>query len=45
MRRGFGRTVIERMARDMFGLESKLELLPTGVRWRTSIPVSLTAST
>jgi PAS domain S-box-containing protein len=45
MRRGFGRIVIERMARDMFGLESKLELLPTGVRWRTSIPVSLTAGT
>jgi hypothetical protein len=38
---GFGRTIIERMAGDMFGGTAKLELLPTGVYWSASIPRSL----
>jgi PAS domain S-box-containing protein len=38
---GFGRTIIERMAGDMFGGVAKLELLPTGVHWSASIPQSL----
>ena len=38
---GFGRTIIERMAGDMFGGTAKLELLPTGVHWSASIPRSL----
>ena len=42
-RGGFGRILVERMARDMFGMMPKLELLPTGVRWSASIPASLIA--
>lgn len=38
---GFGRVVIERMAADMFGGSAKLELLPSGVHWSASIPLSL----
>jgi PAS domain S-box-containing protein len=38
---GFGRTIIERIADDMFGGVAKLELLPTGAHWSASIPQSL----
>jgi two-component sensor histidine kinase len=38
---GFGQIVIERMACDMFGDTARLELLPTGVCWKASIPESL----
>ena len=40
---GFGRIIIERMAGDMFGGTAKRELLPTGVHWSASIPLSLIA--
>jgi PAS domain S-box-containing protein len=38
---GFGQIVIERMACDMFGDTARLELLPTGVCWKASIPEAL----
>jgi two-component system CheB/CheR fusion protein len=44
-RSGFGRILVERMARDMFGIMPKLELPPTGARWSASIPLSLIATT
>jgi PAS domain S-box-containing protein len=43
-RLGFGRTMIERIATEMFGPTSKLELLSTGVRWSALVPFSLLAA-
>jgi PAS domain S-box-containing protein len=43
IRNGFGRILVERMARDMFGITPRLELLPTGARWSATIPLSLIA--
>jgi PAS domain S-box-containing protein len=40
-RRGFGRTIIERMAGDTFGSTAELELRPEGARWSASIPLAL----